>query len=71
MFDLKQKKVPKSKDILNRLWGVLSEIDRKKYFCTSDKEITLSTDDEILSLRPWKLTDDIDIMECKIKKELL
>ena len=68
MFDLKQKKVPKSKDILNRLWGLLSEIDRKKYFCTSDKEITLSPDDEIISLRPYKHNDDVDIMECVSKK---
>ena len=68
VFDLKQKKVPKSKDILNRLWGVLSEIDRKKYFCCSDNETILSPDDEIISLRPYKLNDDIDIMECVSKK---
>ena len=68
VFDLKQKKIPKSKDILNRLWGVLSEIDRKKYFCCSDNETILSPDDEIISLRPYKLNDDIDIMECVSKK---
>jgi len=53
---------------LNRLWGVLSEIDRKKYFCCSDNETILSPDDEIISLRPYKLNDDIDIMECVSKK---
>lgn len=68
VFDLKQKKIPKAKDILNRLWGVLCELDRKQYFCSSDKEINLSPDDEIISLRPYKLDDDIDIMECVSKK---
>jgi hypothetical protein len=36
----------------------------EKIFCTSDKDITLSPDDEILSLRPYKHYDDVDIMEC-------
>ena len=30
LFDLKEKKVEKSKDILNILWGALCEIDKKK-----------------------------------------
>jgi hypothetical protein len=68
VFDLKQKKIPKAKDILNRLWGVLCELDRKQHFCATDKEIHLTADDEIVSLRPYKLNNEIDIMECVSKK---
>ncbi len=61
LFDLKQKKIPKSKDILNRLWGILCEINKKKYY--DDEKVNISSDEELLSLRPSNKNEDIDIIE--------
>ena len=67
MFDLKEKKVEKSKNILNILWGALCEVDKRKYFC--DKEINISDDEEIFEIRPYKNNEDIDIISTnKINK---
>ena len=62
LFDLKQKKVPKDKDILNILWGACCEYNKKKYFC-DDKIIELDCEDEILNLRPYKFNEEVDILE--------
>lgn len=67
LYDLKNRGVEKSKDILNRLWGALCEVETVKYFC--DKEINISSDEEIYELRPYSLNEDIDIIETnKINK---
>lgn len=67
LFDLKEKKVEKAKDILNRLWGALCEVEKKKYFC--EKEINISDDEEIFEIRPYKNNEDIDIISTnKINK---
>jgi hypothetical protein len=67
LFDLKEKKVEKSKDILNRLWGALCEVDKKKYFC--EKDIVINDDEEIFEIRPYKNNEDIDIISTnKINK---
>lgn len=36
MFNLKEQKVNKSKDILNILWGGLSEVDKRKHYTLGD-----------------------------------
>jgi len=67
LFDLKEKKVEMAKEILNRLWGALSEVEKKKYFC--EKEINISDDEEIFEMRPYKHNEDIDIISTnKINK---
>jgi hypothetical protein len=61
MFELKdKKKVEKSKDILNILWGALCEIDKKKYFC--DNNITIEEDEEIFKITPYEKNEDIDVI---------
>ena len=60
MFDLKEKNVEKSKFILNIFWGALCEIDKRKHFC--DKDITISNEEEIYEIRPYKNNEDIDII---------
>lgn len=63
LFNLKEKNVPKSKKILNMLWGALGEVKTKKYYCENNKQITISKDEELFLLRPYKLNEDIDIIE--------
>jgi hypothetical protein len=60
MFELKEKQIEKSKDILNILWGALCEIDKIKYFC--EQEININTDEEILSIIPYEKNEDIDVI---------
>jgi hypothetical protein len=60
LFELKEKKVEGAKTILNRLWGALCEIDRKKYFC--DKEVEILEDEDIIEMRPYDKNEDIDIV---------
>jgi hypothetical protein len=62
MFELKEKKIEKSKQVLNILWGALCEIDKKKYFCEETKEINISDDEEIFEIRPYKNDEEIDII---------
>ena len=61
LFPLKEKKIEGAKDILNRLWGLLCQVDKKKYFC--DKEITIEDDEDIIDIRPYKNDEDIDIIQ--------
>ena len=62
LFDLKEKKVEKSKDILNILWGALCEIDKKKYYCDIDKIINIEENEEICEINPYENNEDIDII---------
>eukprot|EP01040_Poterioochromonas_malhamensis_P016790 gene16790-19151_t len=63
LFNLKEKNVPKAKKILNILWGALGEVKTKKYYCENNKPITISKDEELFLLRPYKFNEDIDIIE--------
>lgn len=50
LFPLKEKKVEKSKNILNILWGALSEVDKRKFFVNDTFEI--DEDEELFELYP-------------------
>jgi hypothetical protein len=50
LFDLKEKKVNKSKSILNMLWGALCETDKRKQYISDDFKI--EDDEEIVELYP-------------------
>lgn len=68
LFKLKENNIEWSKDILNRLWGALCEVDKRKYYC--DKPINISEDEEIVEIYPSKNNEDIDIIKTnKINKK--
>lgn len=55
LFDLKEKKVNKSKSILNILWGALCEKNKRKQYI--DDNFSIDDDEEILEMYPSN-TDD-------------
>ena len=59
MFDLKDKKVPMSKLILNMLWGALTESDLKKVIIdnTKDEEFIIDDNMTIVQIKPSFLKD--------------
>jgi len=61
LFDLKEKKINKSKAILTRIWGALCQINKKKYFATNTYDI--AEDEEILEIYPCKNDESIDIIK--------
>lgn len=53
MFKLKESKINKAKDILNMLWGGLSEVDKRKYY-TKENTYDYPDDEEIQEIYPTK-----------------
>jgi len=58
MFSLKEKNIPLSKDILNRLWGALCE--KVKIKLNDKKRLIIDDDEEINELKPLLGNEDID-----------
>lgn len=70
MFDLKNRNIPKAKDILNRLWGALCEVDKRKYY--DNITVDISDDEEIFQLRPCHFDEEVDqVITNKINKRYL
>ena len=53
MFKLKEEKVPKAKEILNILWGGLSEVDKRKHYTKNDIYDT-PDNEQIVEIYPTK-----------------
>jgi hypothetical protein len=67
LFDLKDKKIPKAKDIINRIWGALSQKNKKSYFNDNIREINITSDEDLYMLRPYKDNEDYDVIETTLR----
>jgi hypothetical protein len=64
MFDYKQRKLPRSKGILNILWGKLCEKNVKKDIITATgPEFLVPNDAYIMRIRPSNINEDENIIE--------
>ena len=52
LFELKERKVPKVKLILNILWGALCQVDKHRLSLSKNKIIDLGEDGDIYSMKP-------------------
>ena len=61
LFPLKENKVLKAKNILNILWGALSEVDKRRHFVKDSFKI--EEDDEICEIYPSSTDDSAHIIK--------
>ena len=64
LFKLKQKKISRAKDILNVLWGALSQTDTK-HVTVSDNEYLIDDDCEIHEIKPSIINDNEIVLKIK------
>lgn len=63
LFDLKEKKVPKAKLLLNIIWGALTQLKKSNYIVRNDKQTNIKEFDKIISIFPDKYNEDILIIK--------